>query len=54
MLDDGVSRLLKFPEAEEKRGFLWNLIDPPVDLPKFLPSKRVRTGLQRSREEPEW
>ena len=45
-MGDGVSRLLKFLEAEERRGFLWNLIDPPVDLLKFLPLRRVRNSLQ--------
>ena len=28
MMDDRVSRLLKFLGAEEKRGFLWNLMGP--------------------------
>ena len=28
MMDDGVSRVLKCLGAEEKRGFLWNLMGP--------------------------
>ena len=28
MMDDRVGRLLKFLGAEEKRGFLWNMMSP--------------------------
>lgn len=53
MLDDGVSRLLKFLEAEAKRGFLWNLIGPPVDLTKFLPliTRAARNWVVTSRDQ---
>ena len=50
MLENGVSRLQKFMEAEEKRGFLWNLIDPPVDPPKI---SAINPGAIQSSPEPQ-
>ena len=50
MLDDEVSRLHKFMEAEEKRGCVWNLIDPPVYPPKI---SAIDPGAIESSPEPQ-